>query len=59
MIETLCFRNQVKKYIVSVQNRILIVTHNHTYAKRIERIIIENHITNNDNLTVGTQGDEK
>jgi len=44
---------------VSVQNRILIVTHNHTYAKRIERIIIENHITNNDNLTVGTQGDEK
>ena len=53
MIETLCFCNQLKKYIVSVQNRILIVTHNQNYAKRVEREIIENNIINNDNLTVG------
>ena len=53
MLETLCLRNQEKRYIVSVQNRILIVTHNQNYAKQVEREIIENNIVSNDNLTVG------
>jgi hypothetical protein len=37
MMETLCLRNEEKRYIVSFRNKILFVTHNYKFARRMER----------------------
>jgi hypothetical protein len=35
-METLCLRNAQTRYIVSIGNKILIVTYDYHYAKRLE-----------------------
>jgi ABC-type polar amino acid transport system ATPase subunit len=44
MMETLCLRNVDKRYIVSIGNKILIVTHDYHFAKRVEECIVKNNI---------------
>jgi len=45
MMETLCLRNAQKRYIVSIGNKILIVTHDYNFARRIEKDIVSRKIT--------------
>ena len=45
MIETLCLRNEPKRYIVSIAKKVLIVTHDYRYAERIEKEIVSRNIT--------------
>jgi hypothetical protein len=52
-METLCLRNASPRYIVSVGNKILIVTHDYHYAKRIEKELIKKKIFDGSRLTVG------
>lgn len=44
-METLCLRNSQKRYIVSIGNKILLVTHDYLYAKRIEKEVRSRKIT--------------
>jgi hypothetical protein len=44
-METLCLRNAPKRYIVSIGNKILLVTHDHRYAKQVEAEIRIRKIT--------------
>ena len=44
-METLCLRNAQKRYIVSIGNKILLVTHDYRYAKQIEAEIRSRKIT--------------
>ena len=45
MMETLCLRNEPKRYIVSIGNKILIVTHDYYFAKQLEKEVVRNQIT--------------
>ncbi len=45
MLETLCIYNTPKRYIVTVGKKILIVTHDYHFAKRIETQITSLKIT--------------
>jgi hypothetical protein len=45
MMETLCLRNEPKRYIVSIGNKVLIVTYDYFVAKRIEEEIVARKIT--------------
>ncbi len=53
MMETLCIRNAPPRYVVSIGNKILIVTHDYHYAKRIEKELIRKQIIDGSGLTVG------
>ena len=50
-METLCLRNAQTRYIVSIGNKILIVTHDYHFAKQVEQEIIRRKITN-DTFTI-------
>lgn len=43
-METLCLRNEPKRYIVSIGNKVLIVTYDYFVAKRIEEEIVARKI---------------
>jgi hypothetical protein len=45
-METLCLRNAQTRYIVSIGNKILIVTHDYHFAKRLEAEVRSRKITN-------------
>jgi len=44
MMETLCLRNEPKRYIVSIGNKVLIVAYDYFVAKRIEEEIVARKI---------------
>ncbi len=44
-METLCLRNAQTRYIVSIGNKILIVTHDYHFAKRLEKEVLGRKIT--------------
>jgi hypothetical protein len=55
MMETLCLRNEPKRYIVSIRKKVLIVTHDYFVAKRIEEDIVKRNITDeNFSVVIGT-----
>jgi len=43
-METLCLRNEPKRYIVSIGNKVLIVAYDYFVAKRIEEEIVARKI---------------
>jgi hypothetical protein len=53
MVETLCVRNAPPRYVVSIGNKILIVTHDYNYAKRVEQELIRKKVTDGSGHTVG------
>ena len=55
-METLCLRNAPKRYIVSIGNKILLVTHDYRYAQRIENEIRSRKITDGSKLTIKDRG---
>ena len=56
MMETLCLRNEQKRYIVSIGNKILIVTHDYHFAKRLEAEVRSRKITSESySIAVGRQ----
>ena len=44
-METLCLRNAQTRYIVCIGNKILIVTHDYHFAKRLEAEVRSRKIT--------------
>lgn len=55
MMETLCLRNAPKRYIVSIGNKVLLVTHDYRFAIQVEQEIVRKNITDAAALTVGRQ----
>ncbi len=55
-METLCLRNAQTRYIVSIGNKILIVTHDYHFAKRLEAEVRSRKITSESySIAVGRQ----
>jgi hypothetical protein len=54
-METLCLRNADKRYIVSIGNKILIVTHDYNYAKQLEKILARSKYDESYSLVVRGQ----
>lgn len=53
MLETLCLRNAQTRYIVSINKKVLLVTHDYHLAVKVERELVKRKITDAKNLTVG------
>jgi len=45
MMETICLRNTEKRYIVSIGNKVVLVTHDERWAKQVENEIVSRKIT--------------